>query len=168
MKSINVRKKSMKQEKENAEIFGGKCQPGSGACWGAKGDVICDAYLIEAKYTDAYSYSFSLKTWDKIENEAYRADLRIPLLQLNIKDLSLIIFNSSLIPYTSPLYMAYSGSYLPRGNSMTIKYDDCVKNIDTCFKDGKLWMQRIVFAGSSNAFYMMQREDFKLFIDNVR
>lgn len=164
---MNVRKKSMKQEKENADIFGGKCQPGSGACWGAKGDVICDEYLIEAKYTDADSYSFSPKTWDKIENEAYRADLRIPLIQLNIKDLSLIIFNSSLIPYTSPLYMAYSGSYLPRGNSITIKYNDCVKNIDTCFKDGKLWMHRIVFAGSNKVFYMMQREDFKLFIDNV-
>ena len=165
---MNVRKKSMKQEKENAEIFGGKCQPGSGACWGAKGDVICDAYLIEAKYTDADSYSFSLKTWDKIENEAYRADLRIPLLQLNIKDLNLVIFHANLIIDDNFLLHGYGKSYTPNSNSMTIKYEECAIDIDKCFKNGTIWMQRIIFVNHERkSFYMMQREDFKLFMDNV-
>ena len=159
----------MKQEKENAEIFGGKCQPGSGACWGAKGDIRCDDYLIEAKYTDADSYSFSLKTWDKIEKEAYREDLRIPLLQLNIKDLNLVIFHESLLTDDNLLFYGYGKFYTPKSNSITIKYAEVAKDIADSFKGGTLWMRKISFISHDyKVFYMMLREDFTLFIDNNR
>ena len=108
------------------------------------------------------------KKRDKLENEAYMADLRIPLLQLNIKDLNLVIFHANLIIDDNFLLHGYGKSYTPNSNSMTIKYEECVIDIDKCFKNGTIWMQKIIFVNHERkSFYMMQREDFKLFIDIV-
>lgn len=93
------RKKSMNQEKRTALEFGGKTVPGSGALWGAKGDVKTDRFLIENKYTDTGVYVLSLKTWDKITQEALKAGLKIPLMQIdigeaNLKPLQFIVISS--------------------------------------------------------------------------
>jgi hypothetical protein len=64
------KKASQKQEKTLAKKLGGKVTPGSGAFGFHKGDVKTSDYLVEAKFTDKQEYRLTLKTWNKIENEA--------------------------------------------------------------------------------------------------
>lgn len=84
-----IRRKSQKQEAKTAELFGGRTQIASGALEGLKGDVRTGNkspsfnekdFLIENKFTDNKSYKLESKIWDKIEEEAFRDDMRIPLL----------------------------------------------------------------------------------------
>ena len=70
---------SNKQEKRVADELGGKTVIGSGSLWGAKGDVRTEDYLIECKTTKKTSYPLSADTWLKIEREATRDGLRIPV-----------------------------------------------------------------------------------------
>lgn len=53
-------------EREVAELVGGKLQPGSGNRVEAQLDVSGGLLLIEAKYTDAASFSLSTKVWDAV------------------------------------------------------------------------------------------------------
>lgn len=62
-------KQSQKQEKRLAKAYGGGVTPGSGNGWVHKNDVKTDTLSIEAKYTDAKS--FSLKLADLIKAEKY-------------------------------------------------------------------------------------------------
>jgi hypothetical protein len=75
------RKASQKQEKTLAKKLGGKVTPGSGAFGFHKGDVTSDKYLVEAKYTDTTNYRLTLRTWNKIKNEAYSVD-KIPVMEI--------------------------------------------------------------------------------------
>lgn len=63
-------KRSKKQENQIAkDIEGGFAQPASGAIWCFPNDVCSDNFLIEAKYTDAKSFSLKkafLKEFVKI------------------------------------------------------------------------------------------------------
>lgn len=94
-----IKKKSKKQEALTAQEFGGKVTPASGALSGSKGDVKTPDFLIENKFTDADKYKLELKTWKKIEEEAIREGLRIPMIQLDIQDLSLIIIDFNDLIY---------------------------------------------------------------------
>ena len=58
---------SQKQEKRLAKAYGGQVTPGSGNGWVHKNDVKTPTLSIEAKYTDAKS--FSLKLADLIKAE---------------------------------------------------------------------------------------------------
>jgi len=62
-------KQSQKQEKRLAKAYGGGVTPGSGNGWVHKNDVKTDTLSIEAKYTDAKS--FSLKLADLLKAEKY-------------------------------------------------------------------------------------------------
>lgn len=53
-------------EREVAELVGGKLQPGSGNRVEAQLDVSGGLLLIEAKYTDAASFSLSTKVWNAV------------------------------------------------------------------------------------------------------
>ncbi len=53
-------------EREVAELVGGKLQPGSGNRVEAQLDVRGGLLLIEAKHTDAASFSLSTKVWDAV------------------------------------------------------------------------------------------------------
>lgn len=65
--SISSLKKSQKQEARLAKRYGGQVTPGSGNGWVHKNDVKTPSLSIEAKYTDAKS--FSLKLADLIKAE---------------------------------------------------------------------------------------------------
>lgn len=79
------RKQSNKQEERLANLVGGRAQPGSGAKWGAKGDVRAEDYLLECKFTDHESFSVSTKLWAEIKHKAMIAESgRKPALQLEI------------------------------------------------------------------------------------
>ena len=81
-----VKKRSQKQEKSVAKQFGGKQVIASGALWFAHSDVRNDKFLIECKTTEKDYYSLTAKVWEKIEQEAIRDHLRIPLMVIDLED----------------------------------------------------------------------------------
>lgn len=83
---MNVKKRSQRQEKSTAKAFNAKTVVASGAKWGAKGDVRNDKFLIECKTTKKSFYTLTAKTWEKIEREAIRDHLRIPLMVIDLED----------------------------------------------------------------------------------
>jgi len=67
---ITSLKKSQKQEQRLAKHYGGSVTPGSGNGWVHKNDVKTPTLSIEAKYTDAKSYSLKLADLIKAEKIA--------------------------------------------------------------------------------------------------
>jgi hypothetical protein len=67
---VNNRKRSIHQEKRLASELGGRTQPGSGAMWHMKGDVITDRLFVEAKLTDKKQYTLKLETLEKVAAQA--------------------------------------------------------------------------------------------------
>jgi hypothetical protein len=84
MKILTNRQMSQKSEAAAAVAFKGRTQIASGSLHFAKGDVICDRFLIEDKITDKLSYALKKSILDKIRIEAAnrgrRAMLRVTLL----------------------------------------------------------------------------------------
>lgn len=97
VRTKTVREKSQKQEKRTAKQFNGLTQIASGAIWSMKADVRSVDYLIENKYTDSNFYTLNIKTWNKIFKEATNDNLRIPLMQIDIKDKSCIVCEESYL-----------------------------------------------------------------------
>ena len=85
-------KKWKKKEQKDSEDFEGKLIRGSGNQWSRPGDSKSDRFLIESKQTEKKSYSISLKTWQKISDEAL-FNFRLPLLSLQIKDIELVVLS---------------------------------------------------------------------------
>lgn len=81
-----------RKEKKDAKDFGGKTNRGSGNFWSAPGDVKTDKYLLDSKFTKKQSYSISIKTWDKLYEEALFS-YRIPILSLQLQDVELIVMS---------------------------------------------------------------------------
>ena len=67
-------KQGRKAEQRLAEKIGGRCQPGSGNQWFAKGDVQTATHLIQVKATKAKSYTVTLKELEEIERQAAAVD----------------------------------------------------------------------------------------------
>lgn len=81
-----IKKRSQLQEKSVAKDFNAKVTVASGALWGMKADVRNDKFLIECKTTEKDYYSLSSKVWEKIEQEAIKDHLRIPLMVIDLED----------------------------------------------------------------------------------
>jgi hypothetical protein len=76
-----AKRTSLDQERDIAEEFGGRTQPGSGNQAGAKGDVRKKGDLrIEAKFTQAESYSLKLEELYKIAGEAAFGELPVLII----------------------------------------------------------------------------------------
>jgi hypothetical protein len=72
------KKTSLDQERDIAEEYGGRTQPGSGNQAGAKGDVRLRGQLrIEAKFTQAESYNLKFEDLCKIAGEATFGELPV-------------------------------------------------------------------------------------------
>lgn len=97
VRAKTVKEKSQHQEKRTAKQFRGLAQIASGAIWSMKADVRSDDYLIENKYTDSDFYTLNIKTWNKIFKEATNDNLRVPLMQIDIKDRSCILCEESYL-----------------------------------------------------------------------
>lgn len=82
---MQVKKKSQLQERSVAKDLNARTVVASGALWGSKGDVRHDNLLVECKTTEKDFYSLTLTTWEKIEKEAVRDGLRIPVMCIDIK-----------------------------------------------------------------------------------
>lgn len=83
--TVQVKKKSQLQERSVAKDLNARTVVASGALWGSKGDVRHDNLLVECKTTDKSFYSLTLKVWEKIEKEAIRDGLRLPVMCIDIK-----------------------------------------------------------------------------------
>lgn len=83
---MNIRKKSQKQEKQVAKEVEGKTTIASGALYFQKADVRNDVYLIECKTTSKFYYSLTLATWEKINKEAIKDGLRVPVMCIDLED----------------------------------------------------------------------------------
>lgn len=86
-----VKKRSQKQEKSVARDFNAKVTIASGALWGMKADVRSDKFLIECKTTEKDYYPLTAKVWEKIEQEAIRDHMRIPLMAIDLEDKDRVI-----------------------------------------------------------------------------
>lgn len=82
---MKVKKKSQLQEKSVAKDLNARTVVASGALWGSKGDVRHDNLLVECKTTDKPYYSLTLNVWEKIEKEAIKDGLRLPVMCIDIK-----------------------------------------------------------------------------------
>lgn len=82
---MQVKKKSQLQEKSVAKDLNARTVVASGALWSAKADVRSDNLLVECKTTDKDYYPLTLTTWEKIEKEAIKDGLRIPVMCIDIK-----------------------------------------------------------------------------------
>ena len=83
---MKVKKKSQIQEKSVAKDLDARTVVASGALWGSKGDVRHNDFLVECKTTEKPYYSLTMKVWEKIEKEAVRDGLRIPLMCVDINN----------------------------------------------------------------------------------
>lgn len=87
-----MRTSSQKQERSLAKNLGGRTVPASGAFWSRKGDVRSDDLLVEAKTTEAASFSIKKAIWEKIRKEAL-LDGRIPVLAVQIQGRNLVVLD---------------------------------------------------------------------------
>lgn len=83
---MKLKKKSQLQEKSVAKDLNAKTVVASGALWGSKGDVRHDEFLVECKTTEKSYYSLTMTVWEKIEKEATKDGLRIPLMCVDINN----------------------------------------------------------------------------------
>lgn len=81
---MNLKKASQKQEKKVAEELNANTVIASGSMWGSKGDVRNDKYLIECKMTQRPFYSLTKSVWEKIQKEAIKDGLRIPMMCIDV------------------------------------------------------------------------------------
>ena len=80
------RKRSQLQEKSVAKQFNAKTVVASGSLWFADSDVRSDKFLIECKTTEKDYYPLSAKVWEKIEREATKDHMRIPIMIIDLED----------------------------------------------------------------------------------
>lgn len=154
-----VKKRSQKQEKSVAKDFDAKVVVASGALWGAKGDVRSDKCLIECKTTEKSYYSVTSKVWEKIEREALKDGMRIPLLIVDLEDKDrVVVFNPKY--FETPLQFQYDCTYNGDGNK---SYRVSLKELleaEEYFGDyiyGKLF---IVCGEKKNMLFFMRFKDF--------
>ena len=117
---MKVKKKSQLQEKSVAKDLNARVVVASGALWGSKGDVRHDNLLVECKTTDKDFYSLTLTTWEKIEKEAIKDGLRIPVMCVDIKG-----GKERYAVYLAKHFKHYRSAY------------DIVKHISTSWSDKK-------------------------------
>lgn len=83
---MKLKKKSQLQEKSVAKDLNAKTVVASGALWGSKGDVRHDNLLVECKTTEKPFYSLSMQIWEKIEKEAIKDGLRVPVMCIDLNN----------------------------------------------------------------------------------
>ena len=109
-----VKRRSQKQEKSVAKKFNARPTLASGALWFSKGDVRNEKFLIECKTTEKDFYSLTSKVWEKIEDEAVKDHMRIPLMVIDLKDtIRTVVFN--------PKYLDDFGSHLTYGSNKSYR-----------------------------------------------
>ena len=161
-----IRKKSQRQEARTAKDFGGRTQVASGAIPTLKGDVRSGVttpsfntsdFLVENKFTDADSYKLDTKTWLKIEGEALRDNLRIPLMQIDIQDVQVVVMNLGDFKSSPFNEVATVESIDTNFLSLPLKGDFYRGK----FKDNLYYAHKIIFQKKGLHLVVMDYNDFK-------
>lgn len=77
-----IGKSGRKSEQRVAKMLGGRLRPASGALEGAKGDIVMDKFLVEAKSSQRMSITIKLDWLCKIAREA-RSEGKTPALTVS-------------------------------------------------------------------------------------
>lgn len=164
-KTLYIKRKSQKQEKKTADLFGGKVQIASGALDGMKGDVRTGActpsfnendFLIENKFTDADNYKLQVSIWKKIAKEALRDNLRTPMLQVDIQDVSLVILTKEVMD----MYVSWKPThtqYIDKAKSTTLKKSQILQEIS----EDPYYYRTVEFGAENLILGIVQMDDFR-------
>lgn len=147
---MKVRKRSQKQEKSVAKEFNAKTQIASGSLWFADSDVRSDSFLIECKTTLKDYYSVSIKVWEKIEREATRDSLRVPLLVIDLKDSKRVVVSAIKYFNLDGYFFKYIFSQKDTPKSHRITLED-LENLRK--SDEKIGYFSLVGVKGNNLFY---------------
>lgn len=84
-KHLTNKQRSKLSEKRAARMLNGRVQPASGAMphFKCKADVKSDRFLLDDKTTIHQSYSLNVKTWNKLNREAWMNDRR-PMMRIEL------------------------------------------------------------------------------------
>ena len=80
-----VKKRSQKQEQKTAKDLNGRPTIASGALYFEKADVIAENFLVECKFTDKDYYPLKKSTFEKVQKEALKNNMRTPLMQVSLQ-----------------------------------------------------------------------------------
>lgn len=141
-----MKSKSQKQEARIAKSCCGRVQAASGALDCAKGDVRNDKFLIECKTTDKDYFVLTKKVWDKIEQEAVKDGLRIPVIVYEIGDKEFAFLNAwNLFEFFGDYEVTEVFKYSENSKSIRLEIYEEYPKLIHCF-DGKyaiIELQRI-------------------------
>ena len=164
------KKASQNQEKTLAKKLGGEITPGSGAFGFHKGDVKSDEYLGEAKFTDSQEYRLTLKTWNKIKNEAYSVD-KTPIMEIILdqdnEPIKLIVIapldlydkigeEKSILSFESKII----NSNTKNSNSVVLYKDNIKSHIDNVIYNFEGKIPLFVINLNNTILNAMQTDDF--------
>lgn len=85
-KKNTTKYQSNKQEKRVAKSLDAKVTVASGALSFQKADVRSEDFLVECKTTSKNYYTLTLKTWEKIESQAVKDGIRMPLMCIDLNN----------------------------------------------------------------------------------
>ncbi|MBO8161083.1 MAG: hypothetical protein H0Z24_05555 [Thermosipho sp. (in: Bacteria)] len=124
---MDYKKKSKKQESKVAKEMNGKTTIASGSLYFQKADVRTSDFLIECKTTEKDYYNLKVSTWKKIEKEALKDGMKIPLMQIDLlngeKRLAVMTYNDFEALGFSKFNFVKSPSFFTKASSAKIKYD---------------------------------------------
>lgn len=157
------KRRSSKQEKDVAKHFGGKQVISSGALWFSKADVRNDKFLIECKTTQEDFYSVTAKVWEKIQEEATRDHMRIPLLVVDLQDKErYVVFRPSDFDrgLPEPFECTYNGKDNNPPKSYRITLDN-LKEAEEILEEYVYGQLFIICGKRRNMLCYMREKDFQ-------
>ena len=83
-KAKNTKTLSKRQESRIAKELNARTTIASGSLYFQKADVRNDLYLVEAKTTSKDFYSLTFSTWERIEKQALKDGMRIPVMCIDV------------------------------------------------------------------------------------
>jgi len=146
------RKRSQIQEGKIADDLGGKVQPGSGAVWGYRRDVITPSFVVEAKTTVTDKHTAKIKDLEFLKKQAATqwktAAYIVSFEGKNTLDVVLVPLDDydSDNPVETEVYDPWSGVNITITRDMR----------ETLYVSGK----GITFGGGRNAWIALGYEDF--------
>lgn len=153
-----VKKRSQLQELSVANSLNGKTVVASGAMWNAKGDVRNDEFLVECKTTKNYHYTLRSTTWEKIQFEARKDRMRIPLLIVDLEDSDrYVIFNPR--DFLSDVREFDT----PKINSGKQKISTRLYGNPEAFRDGNIVTEHITLKNTKGGYHYLYKMSFSDF-----
>lgn len=167
--------KSNKQEKSVSKELNGRTVVGSGSRWFADSDVKTDKFLVECKTTAKNYFSITTQLWEKIEKEATKDHMRIPLMVIDLNNDSMheseryvVFYYKSFNELPQPYECGYENcdEDVPKSYRLSSGY---LEELESVFEEkvyGKMFKIKSTKCGkSSHMLFYMRMDDFKQFYE---